>query len=247
VVDPIYCRIMLFPSVDTPNAWPSPATRTGPSPQASAIFPQANTDLAIVLPSHYINAGNAEASPSSLNFPTFAVVGPNGELLLSDTGNHRVLVLPAPVTSFSPATRVLGQDQFNFMSPNLIEGCEFQFTFTDSNGNHGDSGIVIDQNSNPPHLYVADTYNNRILGFNDARSIKVGAQADLVLGQPDFKRSVCNYNPNSAAASQAPTASSLCQPVGLAVDSQGNLWVADRGNHRVVRYANPFAQGGFLQ
>jgi uncharacterized protein (TIGR03437 family) len=247
VVDAVYCRIMLFPSVDTPNAWPSPQTRTGPSPQATAIFPQVNADVASVILSHYTNGGNAEASSSTLYGPTFAVVGPNNELFVADTNNHRVLALPTPTTSFSAATKVFGQDQFNHMSANLIEGREFQFTSSDSSGNHADGGIVIDQNSNPPHLYVADTYNNRILGFNDARAVKPGVQADLVIGQPDFKRSVCNYNPNSVAASQVPTASSLCQPVGLAVDSNGNLWVADRGNHRVLRFPTPFAQGGFLQ
>jgi sugar lactone lactonase YvrE len=248
VVDAGYSRIMLFQSVDTSGAWPSPQTRTGPSPQAQSggIFPSLNANTTSVLPSHYVNAGNAEASASSLNAPSFAYVGPDNELFISDTANHRVLVMPMPTTSFSAATRVLGQDQFNFMSPNLVEGREFQFTFADQSGRHADGGIVVDQNSNPPHLYVADTYNNRILGFNDARSIKPGAQADLVIGQPDFRRTVCNYNPNTALASTNPTASSLCQPVGLALDSQGNLWVADRSNHRVLRFPAPFAQGGVL-
>ena len=127
------------------------------------------------------------------------------ELFVADTANHRVLVLPQPTTTFSPATRVLGQDQFSYMSPNLIEGREFQFTSADQNGLHVDGGLVIDQNANPPHLYVADTYNNRILGFNDVRTIRPGARADLVIGQPDMFRSVCNYNPNSQATSLTPT------------------------------------------
>jgi uncharacterized protein (TIGR03437 family) len=245
VVDAFYCRIMLFPAVDS---WPSPATRTGPSPVAAAVFPQSNTDITSVLPVHYTNAGNAEASASSLSAPSFAMVGPTNELFIADSANHRVLVLPAPSTGFSAATRVFGQDQFNFMSPNLLEGREFQFTTQDSNGAlHVDGGIAIDQTSNPPHLYVADTYNNRILGFFDARLIKPGAKADIVIGQPDFNRSVCNYNPNSAATSVTPTASSLCQPVGLALDSGGNLWVADRVNHRVLRFPTPFAQRSGLQ
>jgi uncharacterized protein (TIGR03437 family) len=244
VVDGGWSRISLFPAADS---WPSPQTRTGPSPSAAAIFPQANTDITSVLISHYVNAGNAEASSSSLNGPTQAFLSPNNELFVADSSNHRILVMPVPVTSFSAATRVLGQDQFNLMSPNLVEGREFQFTFSDQNGLHADGGVVIDQTSNPPHLYVADTYNNRILGFDDARIIKPGAKADLVIGQPDFTRTVCNYNPNSAATSLAPTASSLCQPEGLALDSVGNLWVADRANHRVLRFPTPFAQRTTLQ
>src|SRR5207253_7870362 len=53
--------------------------------------------------------------------------------------------------------------------------------------------------------------------------------------------------PNSAATSLTPTASSLCQPVGVALDSVGNLWVTDRANHRVLRFPTPFAQRSGLQ
>ncbi len=244
IVDSVWCRITLFPAVDS---WPSPQTRTGPSPAAIAVFPQANQDTTSVLTSHYVNAGNAEAAADRLNQPTYAYVSPQNELFVADSANHRVLVMPQPTTTFSPANRVFGQDQFNYMSPNLIEGREFQFTTADQSGAHVDGGLVIDQNSNPPHLYVADTYNNRILGFNDARTIRPGAKADLVIGQPDMFRSVCNYNPTSAATSATPTASSLCQPVGITLDSVGNLWVADRSNHRVLRFPTPFAQRAALQ
>ena len=120
----------------------------------------------------YTNTGNAEASAATLSAPTYAYLGPNNELFVADSGNHRVLVMPASGTAISAATRVLGQDQFNFMSPNLVEGREFQFNLTDSNNQtHYDGGIVVDQNANPPHLYIADTYNNRILGFRDARAV----------------------------------------------------------------------------
>src|SRR5262249_9374159 len=159
-----------------------PQTRTAPSPAAIAIFPQANTDITIspaTSPTHYFNASNAEASASTLSGPTFAYSGPGNELFVADSGNHPLLVMPMPGTSLGAATKVLGQDQFNFMSPNLVEGREFQFSSVDTNGTHVDGGIVIDQTSDPPHLYVADTYNNRILGFNDARTIKPGAKADL--------------------------------------------------------------------
>jgi uncharacterized protein (TIGR03437 family) len=92
--------------------------------------------------------------------------------------------------------------------------------------------------SSPPHLYVADTYNNRILGFSDVRKIATGAKADIVIGQPDFQRTLVNY---PSADPNAPNSSGLSVPIGLAVDPQGNLYVADTGNSRVLRFPTPFA------
>src|SRR6185312_14787823 len=112
-------------------------------------------------------------------------------------GNSRVVVLPissgtgncsqAPGTVLGSATRVLGQDTFKMQQPNLIEGREFYFlTGNGTGGVIADAGLAVDINSAAPHLYIADTYNNRILGFKDFRSLTAGAKADLVLGQPDF-------------------------------------------------------------
>jgi hypothetical protein len=33
---------------------------------------------------------------------------------------------------------------------------------------------VIDSSSNPPHLYVSDPLNNRVLGFVDYRKVNAG-------------------------------------------------------------------------
>jgi uncharacterized protein (TIGR03437 family) len=246
VVDGTFCRILMLPTVDT---WPAPTSKTALSPQAATVLPQGNLDISSVQYSHYINAGNAEASAGTFSLPSFAMVNPGngGELFLADSGNHRVLVIPLPLTNASSARAVFGQDQFNYMTVNLVEGREFQFTLPVSGGTLADGDVVIDTNSNPPHLYVADTYNNRILGFADARTVKPGAKADLVIGQPDMNRTVCNYNPNSRVTSTSPNAGSLCQPVGLALDPVGNLWVTDRGNYRVLRFPTPFAQAATLQ
>ena len=59
--------------------------------------------------------------------------------------------------------------QFDLSSPNLIEGREFDFTLSSRQGTLADAGIVVDQHSDPPRLYVADPYNNRVLGFKDVR------------------------------------------------------------------------------
>src|SRR6202041_32937 len=110
------------------------------------------------------NQGQPVASAGSLNSPGAAVFL-NNQLFVSDTGNQRVIVLPMANGAFAPATQVLGQDGLNFNAPNLIEGREFNFTLGPPSG--GEAGLAVDLNSNPPHLYVSDPFNNRILGFND--------------------------------------------------------------------------------
>ena len=60
-----------------------------------------------------------------------------------------------------------------------------------------------------------------------------GSAADLVIGQPDFYSTKVN----------AVSASSLNGPVGVTVDSAGNLYVADTGNLRVLEYDSPFTNG----
>jgi uncharacterized protein (TIGR03437 family) len=109
------------------------------------------------------------------------------------------------------------------------------------------AGMVVDINSNPPHLYVADPGNNRILCFLDARKVSQGTTltvADKVIGQPNFQSSVVNY-PNGSAG--PPSAMGLYNPIGVAVDNNGNLYVADSGNARVLRFPAPFNQAGGQQ
>ncbi len=176
------------------------------------------------------NKAQPAAGPDTFAHPSAAAFS-GAELFVADTVNQRVVVLPKTSGGFGPATRVLGQDALDLSTLNLIEGREFNF----SSG--GDAGIAIDLNSTPPHLYVADTYNNRILGFSDLRNLQPGAKADIVIGQPDFQHSRTNYPFNDT---NRPTASSLSLPTGLYVDASGSLYVADTGNGRVLRFPKPF-------
>ena len=91
------------------------------------------------------------------------------------------------------------------------------------------------------HLYVADSQNNRVLGWKNASALKRGASSDLVIGQPVLFSTDC-ISPQTYLH-PTPTDASLCGPVGVAVDSVGNLYVADSGNNRVLEYNQPFSSG----
>jgi sugar lactone lactonase YvrE len=88
--------------------------------------------------------------------------------------------------------------------------------------------LALDANGN---LYVADTSNNRVLGYLAPRA--TDRTADVVLGQPNFTTPDSFY----ATGSRANT---FALPYGIAVDNQGALYVADYNNNRVVMYGPPF-------
>lgn len=228
VVDTGGHRIVIYPPYEQ---WEAESS-TNPSPRATAIVGQF-----AFAPEPKSNRNQQEPANNSLSAPVAAWYA-GSELFVADAGNNRVLVFPQVAGAFSAATRLLGQDDFMFNAPNLIEGRELFL------GNAG--GIAVDTRSDPPHLYVADTYNNRVLGFRDVRKVTAGSRADLVIGQPDFRRSIANYKTLDPSNSRdTPTPSSLYLPVGLTLDSAGNLWVADAGNGRVLRFSRPFEQGNF--
>jgi uncharacterized protein (TIGR03437 family) len=225
VVDTGHNRILLFDPFEqwpTDGSSPHATPSQGPIGQVGFTVGKAN------------RGGSPEPGPNTLNAPSGAVATAT-ELFVVDSSNNRLLVFPLTnLGQNSSATRVLGQDQFAFGSPNLIEGREVNFT-----GGGGDGGLVVDLVSSVPHLYIADTYNNRVLGYLDARKVRPGDKADLVIGQPDFQRAIINYPTNDP---NKPNVQSLFGPVGLALDANGNLYVADTGNGRVLRFPAPFNQ-----
>ena len=202
------------------------------------------------------NQGQNNPSNATLYLPIAGAINPsNQEMWVVDQGNNRVVAFAnqGGSTYSSVASRVIGQTDFIYGTANLIVGSEFWIS-----GYGG--GVVVDSSSctttkpvtcsSPPHLYIADSENNRILGFKDARNVGVTSlgtltqTADLVIGQPDLVHSTVNY-PNGGAANCSaaqPSATGLCLPIGLAVDANGNLWVADSGNGRALRFPAPFSQ-----
>ena len=124
------------------------------------------------------------------------------------------------------ADRVLGQFDFSHNAANLI----------DAHGLNVFTSMAIDTSATPNRLYVADEVNNRILGYKNVTTLMNGGAADLVIGQPDFVSGTCGQKRCERR-----------QPFrahGVAVDSGGNLYVADTSNNRVLEYNTPFAGCG---
>jgi uncharacterized protein (TIGR03437 family) len=234
VVDTLVNRIVRY---DPFESW-AEETVLVPSPPARAVFGQPD------LLSFRANRGGRSATDSSFFRPTnAAVVGT--DLYLCDSANHRLLVIPISSNNLMPAVRVQGQLGMTYNSRNLIEGREL-FTVTGlldlpNGGGRAilSGGVTIDRTSSPPRLYVADSGNNRILGFANALTVKPGDLADIIIGQADRFSGVVNSPANDADVLND---TGLFNPTGIITDAQGNLWVADTGNGRVLRFARPFDQ-----
>jgi len=156
-------------------------------------------------------------SATSLNGPTGIAIDANGALWVADTGNNRVLRFDAATAvsvtgATTTADQVIGQANFTTSTSGT--------TLTTLNGPRG---VFVDASGN---LWVADSLNNRVLRFDAVTSLGNGATATRVLGQ-------ANGTTSTAATTQA----GMSNPSALALDASGNLWVADTGNNRVLRFA----------
>jgi len=123
-----------------------------------------------------------------------------------------------PFSSGMPASLVLGQ-------PNLTDDALPSRTSASSVGS--DYGLAFDAMGD---LWVAEWSANRVLEFRPPFTTDMNAV--LVLGQSTF---VGNDSGSGAA--------NLSDPDGLAFDSEGDLWVSDFGNNRVVEFTAPFTDG----
>jgi len=243
VADTGNARLLGYASFDQ---WPTESLAFSPLAniligQVGFQFGQSNQGLAQPNASTF-----AGPQPNPFTGGPVSAVFDGVDLLVVDSGNNRVLAFPQSNGSFTSATRVLGQLDFEYNSLNLIDGREVGFS-----GNTGSCSVngalpfltggsaVVDGSATPPHLYIADPLNNRILGYKDYRQVNAGVKADLVIGQPDLMTALVNYPSNSPTQANP---QGLWSPEGLAVDAQGNLYVADACNARVLRFPTPFAQ-----
>lgn len=174
--------------------------------------------------------GEKEEPGESYSSAEGAAVDPvTGKLFVADTRNSRVLRYAdarALATGAQPEA-VLGQ-------PDLVSN----LPGISASRMHYPSGLTVDVLGN---LWVADTWNDRVLRFANASSLSSGAAAVQVLGQTTF-----------TGAQPGGTASQMNMPSSVvtewALTPSFNqvivrLWVADEVNHRVLRFDNPIALG----
>jgi hypothetical protein len=158
-------------------------------------------------------ANTATASSTGLNNPYSLALDASGNLWVADRLNNRVLEYSnaATLSSDAAASIVLGQTNFTNATPGVTASIMF------------DPTSVFIRNDT---LWVSDAGNERILRFDKISTKLSGAAADGVLGQT-------NFTSNTLSATSAAT---FNDPGQIYVDANGNLWIGDQYNDRVLRF-----------
>ena len=148
---------------------------------------------------------NGPATSAQLNNPTGVAVDSAGNLYIADSGNNRIRKVANGViaTVAGNGTQDFGGDNGPATNAQL----------------NLPAGVAVDSAGN---LYVADWGNNRV------RKVSNGVIA-TVAGN-GFKGFVGDNGPATSAV--------LDQPYSIAVDSAGNLYIADSTNHRIRKVSN---------
>jgi uncharacterized protein (TIGR03437 family) len=146
---------------------------------------------------------NGPATSAQLNFPSGVVVDSTGNLYIADTFNYRIRQVTNGVI-----TTVAGGGTYGFSGDNG-PATNAQL--------YNPYGVAVDSAGN---LYIADTTNNRI------RKVSNGVITTVAGGGA----SLDDNGPASSAQLNGPTA--------VAVDSAGNLYIADAQNNRIRKVSN---------
>jgi len=210
-------RIQSAESGATPVS-PVPVDQRGdddPFAESGTVHPHAfsqQTDLSGTVryvvtgttPAKRFSGDGGPANQALLNFPTAVVVDRVGHLYIADTLNHRVRRVDA-VTGIITTVAGLGQPRCS-----------------------GDGGLAIEAGLNEPAalamsdegvLYIADQNNNRV------RAVDVSTGMICTVAGTG----TAAYNGDGVAA----TETGLAGPSGLALASDGTLFIADSFNGRV--------------
>jgi sugar lactone lactonase YvrE len=165
---------------------------------------------------------------STLGYVMSIAIDGYGDLWVSDTSSHIVEFVP-PFSTGMSATLVIGQTSLTSTA-----GCNQGGAAPTASTICQAGGLAFDSSGD---LWVSDTGNMRVLEFKPPFS--TGMPASLELGQPSGATAFSTATINNGGIS----ASTLYWPNKLAFDGDGNLWIPDSGNNRVLGYVPPFSNG----
>ncbi len=240
---------------------------------------------------YFADSSQTEAPGGSFYEPWGIAVGPEGDVFVADTWNHRVQKF-SPEGEFITEWGYFGQAETGaaFWGPRDILVDDEGRVFVTDTGNKrvvvftsdgeflsafGSAGLLEGQFDEPVGLavdadgriYVADTWNKRVQVFEPDASglnftpvleweivgwygqsldnkpfITVDEGGRVLVSDPEGYR-VLEFNTQGEFVrywgdyGDGPEGLNL--PGGLAVGLEGELWVADAGNHRILRFSLP--------
>ena len=178
-----------------------------------ALLPVGQRSVAqvIVVPSISTVAGNGypsysgdgiSATSAELNDPPGVAVDSAGNIYIADQGNNRI----RKVDTSGNISTVAGNGTGGYSGDG---GAAISAELYDP------TGVAVDSAGN---IYIADSSNNRI------RKVNTSGNISTVAGN-----GTGGYSGDGAAA----TSAELYDPTGVAVDSAGNIYIAEQNNNRI--------------
>jgi len=180
--------------------------------------------------------GNSGSALNQLNYPEAIFVDSSNNIYIADTRNYRVV-------KWEP-----GSSEGLVVAGGNGEG-------TALNQLSWPRGITLDSAGN---FYVSDTNNNRIMkwapsssegilileGLSEPRGIRIDSSDNIFIS--NYNRSNVlkytllngNYTQSIVAGqnnSQGDSLNQLNRPIGIYIDDNGNIYIADLYNHRIIK------------
>ncbi|MGD0000834.1 MAG: hypothetical protein ABSE21_12115 [Bryobacteraceae bacterium] len=140
------------------------------------------------------------ATSAELNYPTGIAFDSSGNLYIADHVNHRI----RKVDTSGNITTIAGNGTLGYLGDSAA---------ATSAELDSPCGVAVDSSGN---VYIADTLNHVIRKVAGGTITTFAGDQSLGSG----------YTGDTAAA----TSAQLNTPVGIVVDSAGNVWIADTGN-----------------
>lgn len=177
------------------------------------ISPSAEVTTLAGLAGFSVGGADGFGSEARFNGPSSLAVDLSGSLFIADRNNNTVRKVASTgfVTTLAGLVRAGG----------AVDGKGSEARFgTTSRG--GPSGIALEDSGN---LFVADLYNHTIRRVSPAADVTTVAGLAGTAGTQEGAGSSARFN----------------TPTGVAVDSEGNLYVADTLNHTIRKGTPPVA------